>query len=65
MSKDSSAKYSQDNKKTTEKSCESSQNLSKEEKEKKKRNHAVVTNTKTYQKMKNKSWLIMKKSIPK
>ena len=63
MSKDSRAKYYQNNKKQLQKKArERYQNLSKEEKEK---INMVVNNTKIYQKMKNKSWLSTEKILIK
>ena len=63
MSKDSRAKYYQNNKKRLQKKArERYQNLSKEEKEK---INMVVNNTKIYQKMKNKSWLSTEKILIK
>ena len=63
MSKDSRAKYYQNNKKQLQKKArERYQNLSKEEKEK---INMVVSNTKIYQKMKNKSWLSIEKILIK
>ena len=63
MSKDSRAKYYQNNKKQLQKKArERYQNFSKEEKEK---INMVVNNTKIYQKMKNKSWLSTEKILIK
>ena len=63
MSKDSRAKYYQNNKKRLQKKArERYQNLSKEEKEK---INMVMNNTKIYQKMKNKSWLSTEKILIK
>ena len=63
MSKDSSAKNYQNNKKkTTKKSHGRDKSLSKEENEKK-GNIMVVNNTKIYQKMKNKSLMSIEKNI--
>ena len=63
MSKDSSAKYYQDNKERLQKKArERYQSLSKEEKEKKS-NNTVMNNTKIYEKMKNKSLLSIEKNI--
>ena len=65
MSKNSSAKYYQENKqrKTTKKACEKYQSLSKEEKEKKRQ--YLVKGTKLYEKMKKKSWFSIDKIIIK
>ena len=62
MSKYSSAKYYQNNKeKLQKKASERYQSPSKEEKEK--TDSMVVNDTKVYQKMKNKSLLIVEKNI--
>ena len=63
MSKKSSAKYCQENKKTTKKAPERYHSLSKEKKEKS--DNLVVTDTKICQKMKHKSMLSIKKYIIK
>ena len=64
MHKDSSAKYDQNNKERLQKK------LMKDfkvflKKKKKKSNNMVVNDTKIYQKIKNKSWLSIEKSIIK
>ena len=64
MSKNSSTKYYQDNKKTLQKrDRERYQTLSKEEKEK--NNNMAVNDTKISQKMKNKSLLSIEKNVIK
>ena len=66
MSKDSTAKYYQNNKdKLQKKARERYQSLSKGEKEKKKIDNMVANNAKIYQKMKNKSLLSIEKNIIK
>ena len=67
MSKDSSAKYNQDNKERQQKkACERYQSLSKEEKEKKVTIWSKIQNdAKIYQQIKNKSMLSIKKNITK
>ena len=64
MSKNLSAKYYQENKERLpkKKARERYQNLSKEEKEKK-RNNMIVNNIKIYQRMKRKSLLSIEKKI--
>ena len=61
MSEDLSAKYFQDNKKRLQKK------LLKDvlKKKKKKNNNMVVNDTNIYQRMKNKSWLNIEKSMTK
>ena len=62
MSKDSSAKYFQNNKESLQKKArERYQSLS--QKEKKKSNNMVVNYTKIYEKMKNKSLWVQKKIL--
>ena len=64
MSKNSSTKYYQDNKKTLQKrDRERYQTLSKEEKEK--NNNMAVNDTKISQKIKNKSLLSIEKNVIK
>ena len=61
MSKNSSAKYCKDNKKRLPKKL--IKNIKAFLKKKKKKNNMVQNDTKFYQKIKNKSWLSIKKIL--
>ena len=64
MSKDSSAKYYQDNRKRLQKKLVKDIKVFLK-RMKNKSNNMVVDDTKIYQKMKNKSWLSIEKNIVK